>query len=301
MAIRRIPARILHLKTRHFDTPFALSASAFFVSGVCALVYQVVWQRILALGSGAGIYSIATIVAAFMAGLGIGSHLGGHLSARLTRSRALVAFALVEGGIALFGALSPFLFYDLLYRRATFLYASPWSTVAAHFASLLVPTTLMGMSLPFLVRALVRSAPNASRRVAVVYGINVLGAATGAAVGPWFLMRHLGLDGALFAAAAGNILAAVTAVLAWRTTKTMPVRNRSRASRSPSRAAALVWCWAAALWPHGLCRPRPRDPVVPRHERRGQVHELHLRNGARPLSRWARVSGVWWGPYSPTA
>src|SRR5437773_2470645 len=44
--------------------------AAFFVSGISALVYQIAWQRILALHSGVGIYSIAMIVAAFMAGLG---------------------------------------------------------------------------------------------------------------------------------------------------------------------------------------------------------------------------------------
>jgi spermidine synthase len=57
--------------------PLALAATAFFASGLAALVYQVAWQRVLALHTGVGIYSVAMIVAAFMAGLGLGSHLGG--------------------------------------------------------------------------------------------------------------------------------------------------------------------------------------------------------------------------------
>ena len=55
----------------------ALLGLAFFLSGAAALVYQVVWQRILTLHTGIGVVSVSLIVAAFMAGLGLGSHLGG--------------------------------------------------------------------------------------------------------------------------------------------------------------------------------------------------------------------------------
>ena len=54
------------------------------------------WQRILALHSGVGIYSIAMIVGAFMAGLGVGSHVGGLWSLRVDARRSLRLFALVE-------------------------------------------------------------------------------------------------------------------------------------------------------------------------------------------------------------
>ena len=87
------------------------TAVAFFLSGIAALVYQVTWQRILALHSGVGIYSVAVIVAAFMLGLGAGSHAGGMASARLTPAAALRAFAFIELGIAAFGALSVTLYY----------------------------------------------------------------------------------------------------------------------------------------------------------------------------------------------
>jgi predicted membrane-bound spermidine synthase len=76
----------------------------FFLSGASALVYQVAWQRLLALHSGVGLYSVAMIVAAFMAGLGIGSHLGGWLSSALSARRALFAFGVLELAIAAFGA-----------------------------------------------------------------------------------------------------------------------------------------------------------------------------------------------------
>ena len=121
------------------SSPLAPAAAAFFASGLAALVYQVAWQRILALHTGVGIYSVAMIVAAFMAGLGIGSHVGGVQSVKLSPSRALVGFVIVEALVALFGLASVPLYYDLLYLRAQGLYASPWMAGLLHLASLLPP------------------------------------------------------------------------------------------------------------------------------------------------------------------
>ncbi len=185
---------------------------AFFMSGASALVYQVAWQRILALHSGVGLYSVAMIVAAFMVGLGLGSHWGGVFSQRLSPSRALLAFAGLELGIATFGAISGPLFYDFLYLKGLWLYVPAWRAGLLHLLSLLLPTALMGMSLPLLTRALVREAPTASRTIGVLYGVNVLGASLGALLAPWLLIRHVGVRGAILAAAAGNLLAGLGAL-----------------------------------------------------------------------------------------
>src|SRR5256885_1990757 len=155
---------------------------AFFLSGAAALAYQVAWQRILALQTGVGLYSIAVIVAAFMAGLGIGSRLGGGLSARVTAPRALALFALCEIGVAAYGALSCRLLYDWLYVRGGAVFAEPVRGGLVQLASLAVPTILMGMSLPLLARAMVRDVETASGTLGFLYGINVLGAAVGALV-----------------------------------------------------------------------------------------------------------------------
>jgi spermidine synthase len=191
----------------------ATTAIAFFLSGVAALVYQVTWQRILALHSGVGIYSIAVIVAAFMLGLGVGSHVGGVVSARVTRPRALRLFALIEMGIAAFGAVSVVLYYDWLYVHGARLYEPLWRAALLHIAALAPPTFLMGMSLPFLVRAMVASAPTAGRTVGRLYAVNLLGAATGAALTPWVLIRLSGMRGAVLWAAAANALAAAIVIL----------------------------------------------------------------------------------------
>jgi predicted membrane-bound spermidine synthase len=226
--------------------PLLLAAAAFLVSGAAGLVYQVAWQRILALMSGVGIYSIAMIVAAFMAGLGAGSHLGGRYSLRLTPRRALLTFALVELGIGAFGASSCWLYYDVLHGRAPWLYASPWTAGPMHFVTLAIPTLLMGTSLPFLVRAMVGEARTAGRTIGVLYGINLLGAAAGAWLTPWVLIRLYGVRGAVLWAAAGNATAGLLAIA-------LHASFRARASEGesapePSGAAGRGPAQSFALW-----------------------------------------------------
>jgi spermidine synthase len=195
------------------DTPaVVLAGLLFFLSGAAALVYQVAWQRLLALHSGVGLYSVSMIVAAFMAGLGIGSHLGGRLSARLGAVGALAAFAALELGISAFGAASTWIYYDWLYPRAVQLPSPSWQAGLLHLAALLPPTTLMGMSLPFLVRAVVTDVEAAGRRIGWLYGVNTLGAAAGALATPWVLLPALGVRGGVLAAASANLLVGLGAL-----------------------------------------------------------------------------------------
>ncbi len=173
---------------------FLATGALFLLSGVPALVYQTAWQRILALQTGVGAVSVATIVAAYMAGLGIGSHLGGRLSRRLGPRACLFLFAGLELSVGLFATQSLG-----LYGQGGIL--SPGGSVArmalVQFLLLLPPTCVMGMTLPLLSRALVRDARMASSRIAWLYGLNVLGAALGALLTPWVLVPRFGLDGAI--------------------------------------------------------------------------------------------------------
>ena len=194
------------------DLRLVIVGLAFFLSGAAALAYQVAWQRILALQTGVGLYSIAVIVAAFMVGLGLGSHLGASASTRLSRSRALALFAACELAIAAFGALSCTLYYDWLYVRWGSVYGEPLRAGFLQFASLALPTILMGMSLPFLTRAMVRDAATASQTIGFLYAINVLGAAAGALATPWIFIRHHGIRTAVLAAVAANVIAGLCAV-----------------------------------------------------------------------------------------
>jgi spermidine synthase len=214
-----------------------LAGLAFLFSGAAALVYQVAWQRILALHTGVGIESVAIIVAAFMTGLGLGSYAGGHLSPRLHPRAALFAFAGLEVVVGAFGALSAALLYDLLYLRASWLYAPAWRGALMHLLTLLLPTALMGMSLPFLARALVSDVRTAGRVIALLYGVNVLGASLGALLAPWVFIRGYGIRGALFAAAVGNVGSAVAAIILAALWRAGPAAEASRGEPPADRPA----------------------------------------------------------------
>jgi spermidine synthase len=190
-----------------------LAAALFFLSGGSALVYQVAWQRILALASGVGVFSVSVIVAAFLLGLGAGSHAGGELSLRLSRSRCLIAFAMAEAGVGVLGLLSPWLYHDLVAVHGVHLYATRTGTALVHTLALFPPTFLMGLSLPLLVRGVVRDAASASRTISVLYAVNMAGAAAGALAAPWLLVPAFGFDGACRAAALGNLAAAAGVLL----------------------------------------------------------------------------------------
>ncbi|HUG52533.1 MAG TPA: fused MFS/spermidine synthase [Vicinamibacteria bacterium] len=231
-------------------------AAAFLASGAAALVYQVAWQRILALQSGVGIYSVAAIVAAFMLGLGAGSYYGGRLTLRLSARAALFAFAVVELAVSAWGALSCWLYYDVLYLRAAWLYSPLGRAALVHLVVLLPPTFLMGMSLPLLARATVLDARTAGRTLGVLYGLNLVGAAAGAVLAPWVLIRFYGIQGATLAAAAANLFAAVAGLAAGLTASRAPEAVRAEAGLpAPVTAAegASLRMWVLLYALSGFC------------------------------------------------
>lgn len=188
-----------------------LGSIAFFLSGFAALVYQIVWQRLLVLPMGADVYSTTIIVGAFMAGLGCGSLAGGHIADRLTRRRCLVLFIAAELAVGGFGLVSRYLYYDWMYFSLGTLSMPQIAMAGLVFLSLIWPTFWMGVSLPVLGRALARSLEGAPRHVGLLYGLNTLGAAAGAFGTTWMLFPALGLAGSLQFAAGLNALAAVAA------------------------------------------------------------------------------------------
>jgi spermidine synthase len=208
--------------------------AVFLASGFAALLYQMIWQRLLTLFGGADVYSVTLIVSAFMAGLGLGSLAGGHLADRLPLRRRLIAFALAELAVAAFGAASVFLLYDWLYARLGPVDLPGWATAAVLFAVLLWPTFFMGVSLPLLSRALAETTTAASRRIASLYGWNTVGAALGSLVTVWVILRMTDFRRATWIGAALNAACALAALgLASRT-----AGGGGRAHRPPPVSAA---------------------------------------------------------------
>ena len=174
-----------------------LSAAIFFTSGFAALLYQVIWQRLLVLFSGADLYSVTIIVASFMGGMGVGHLAGGHVADRVKPRTALLCFAGAELAIALFGFFSRSFYYDFLYTRVGGAPMAPAALALLLFASLLWPTFFMGASLPLLSRALASRIERASSVIGMLYGVNTLGAAAGALLSTWVFLPRLGLEGSL--------------------------------------------------------------------------------------------------------
>lgn len=181
----------------------------FFCSGVPALIYQLVWQRSLFSIYGINIESVTVVVTAFMLGLGIGSFLGGRFS-RL-RMPLLLAFALVELGICAFGFFSLHLFHAV--GKATLLLSAPMTALVT-FLLVLLPTTLMGATLPLLTAYLVRHKGNVGQSVGTLYFVNTLGSAAACFMVAFFIMRWLGQQGAVSLAAGLNLAVGAGALFA---------------------------------------------------------------------------------------
>ncbi|MGL4618595.1 MAG: fused MFS/spermidine synthase, partial [Chroococcidiopsis sp.] len=130
----------------------------YFLSGFTALLYQVVWQRMLGLFSGSDVRSVTIVVASYLLGLGVGGWLGGWISDRLSNRQAVQIYSCCNFGIAIFAICSRFLFYNLLFLQGKSLAQSPAMMLAIVFVSLLIPTTLMGVSLPLVTKATSRHA-----------------------------------------------------------------------------------------------------------------------------------------------
>jgi spermidine synthase len=185
-----------------------LFAGLFLISGAAGLVYQIVWERLLELFFGVTMVSVTLIVGAFMAGLGLGSLAGGRLARRTKNT--LLTYGLLELGIAAFGLISQPLIFWVGEKTA----GSPYALVfLISFAILLVPTTLMGMTLPLLTQSFVHRVETSGSVIGILYGINTLGAAFGTALAGFVLIGAYGFDGTTTIAVALNAIVGLCAVV----------------------------------------------------------------------------------------
>ena len=235
---------------------FPFTLLVFFISGFAALLYQVAWQRMLVVFSGADVYSATIVVSAYMAGLGLGSFVGGQVADRVRARTSLALFALAELSIAIFGAFSTTLYYDVLYQRLGDVALPAPAIAALLIVSLLWPTFFMGASLPLLSRAVTHTLDRAARAVGTLYGVNTLGAAAGALLSTWVLLPTFGLDGSVRVGAMLNAacaLALIPIALRFRPETLSPTSPGARASALTSAPAAddraassgsMLWRWS---------------------------------------------------------
>jgi predicted membrane-bound spermidine synthase len=184
----------------------------FLLSGFAALLYQIVWQRALYAIYGINIESVTMVVTAFMLGLGVGSLVGGVVSKDAKRP-VLLYFSLVELGIGLFGLVSLSVFHAV--GNVT-LGMSALPTFFVTFLLVLVPTVLMGSTLPLLVAHLVRENKNVGKSVGTLYFVNTLGSAFASAASVLFILGRAGQSGSVRIAALLNVTVSLLAFIAHR-------------------------------------------------------------------------------------
>lgn len=178
----------------------------FFLSGFTALLYEVVWQRLLHLTFGLSTYAVTTVTASFMLGLALGYLLG--QSRRLTQYHPLVVYGVAEGAIGAFALLFPFLMQgiDAVYVAAggSFIFNVLLSLLVLAF-----PATLMGLTLPTLARYVAQDGPM-GRRIGLLYALNTTGAVFGAFFAGVFFIRTYGVFSTTMIATAINAVGGVT-------------------------------------------------------------------------------------------
>jgi spermidine synthase len=189
----------------------ALVTGLFFLSGSAGLVYQVLWMRRLGLFFGSDMYGVSIILSTFMGGLALGSLLGGRLAEHT--KRPLLWYGVAELGIGLFAL--PFSailasFDPLL--QAAYPQGSGGATATYQAArvllasgTLLVPTTLMGMTLPLIMKHFVRSRSVLGELAAYFYAVNTLGALVGTLAAGFALLPYLGMTRSTWCAATINL------------------------------------------------------------------------------------------------
>ena len=201
----------------------------FFLSGATGLVYELLWVRLLYQAFGATIQSVTTVVAAYMGGLGLGAWWFGRRADGHPRPAALYGW--LELAIGVFGLVSPFvlaLAHRVYVSAAGALGLGGGVSVALRFTLaalvLLVPTTLMGGTLPVLTRAFMGTERDRLKpSLGWLYGINTLGAVAGTALAGFFLIEYVGIRASLWATAAVNLGLGAAALALARPLEPVPV------------------------------------------------------------------------------
>jgi spermidine synthase len=225
---------------------------AFFFSGFAALTFEIVWFRHLGLALGATTLAMATTTAAYMGGLTLGSALGSKRAD--LASRPFRSYGWLEIIVALCGLAMPLLCAQVSRADAHLLGDAQGELVRAFvrfaFAGglLLIPTTAMGLTLPVLARAVVRSDAEAGPEVGLLYTVNIAGAVVGAALAGFVLIPRLGLLGTNWVAVVTDLgLGAAALAIGAREHAARSAAPAEASATPPLSLAVLVVIGAAAM------------------------------------------------------
>lgn len=218
--------------------------SVFFLSGYCALTYEVAWTRLLDHIFGVSVFATTTVLATFMTGLALGALISGR-RADFAR-QPLYAYALVEAGIGFCAFATPAVFRQLepLYGLCFQAFGSEpilltTARASLAFVALIIPASLMGATFPLMTRTLVRGGIKAGRDLGLLYGVNTLGGVAGCLGAGFVLLPHLGTSDAIYLSGALNVVVAGLALLLARGWSAAEPAV-SRASEAPAQTGPLL-------------------------------------------------------------
>ena len=187
-----------------------ITLAAFFFSGTCGLIYEIIWVRVLCLVFGNTTYAVSTVLAAFMGGLCLGSWYFGRLVDK--KESPLRFFALLEAGIGIYCIFTPLLFklaegiyLNIVQGTTEVTIVSVLIRFIISFIIVLIPTTLMGGTLPVLSKFFIQRKEKIGWNVGILYSVNTWGAVLGSFVTGFILIMLLGVRGTLYLAAVINI------------------------------------------------------------------------------------------------
>lgn len=183
----------------------------FFLSGACGLIYEIVWIKLFAFALGSTTHAISAVVASFMGGLAIGSWFAGKWIDR--RGDPLLIYGIIEAVVGLYALIVPSLIrlipsligplYDDHYASSPVLFGALRLLLSAPI--LLIPTILMGASLPVLAKYYIKEKNRFGREVGRLFAINTFGACVGSFMAGFVILPYLGKSSAIHISAAINV------------------------------------------------------------------------------------------------
>jgi len=183
------------------------------VSGFCALGYEVLWTRILAVVVGASVYSFTTMLIAFLTGIALGSGAYALWAKLLTKSetdvhRSISGFGIVQILIGITALLATIYLRDLpaqvarlhayfLGIKTGFFGTWVWSSFLLACSYMFVPAFFMGLAFPMAGRIHAEYRKIVGRAVGEVLAYNTVGAILGVAVAAMGLIYLVGIERSL--------------------------------------------------------------------------------------------------------
>lgn len=187
-----------------------------FISGAAALMYEIAWVRQFSQVLGASSHAVTLTLTTFMAGLALGSWVLGKTADRLGERGLAGTYVSLEACIGLYALILPALlavaesvlvWFHRTWHPVPFFY--DMFRFAVSFCLLILPTTLIGGTLPVLSRFLIRSRNLVSTGISRLYAANTLGAVAGTLAAGYALLPQLGIRFTTFVAVGMNVFVAV--------------------------------------------------------------------------------------------